>query len=45
MCLDKGEDTLDVDGDLSVAVHAVALQVVILVHVQAIPIICHNLQT
>ena len=43
--LDKGEDALEVHRDLGVAVHAVALQVVILVHVQPIPVIRYNLHT
>ena len=42
--LHKGEDALDVHRDLGVAVHAIPLQVVVLVHIEPIPVVCHNLQ-
>lgn len=37
-------DAVDVEGGVDAAILAVPLQVVILVYVQPVPVVCHNLQ-
>ena len=44
-CLDEGKDAVDLRADFHVAVHGIALQVVVLVHIQAVAVIGHNLDT